>query len=78
MGTDYEKGYERIEKRVYYLSYEIDCISDRTKWKSVKAIGRIDVHRIEEEKEKITKHYYILSNKFDIRHLLKLLENIGI
>ena len=25
------------------MSYEIDCISDKTKWKSVKAIGRIDV-----------------------------------
>lgn len=70
--TDYEKDHGRIEKRVYYLSYEIDCISDRTKWKSVKAIGRIDVHRIEEGKEKITKHYYILSNKFDINTFVKI------
>lgn len=29
--TDYEKDHGRIEKRVYYLSYEIDCISDKTK-----------------------------------------------
>jgi len=70
--TDYEKDHGRIEKRVYYLSYEIDCISDKTKWKSVKAIGRIDVHRIEEGKEKITKHYYILSNKFDINTFVKI------
>ncbi len=70
--TNYEKDHGRIEKRVYYLSYEIDCISDKTKWKSVKAIGRIDVHRIEEEKEKITKHYYILSNKFDINTFVKI------
>ena len=70
--TDYEKDHGRIEKRIYYLSYEIGCISDKTKWKSVKAIGRIDVHRIEEGKEKITKHYYILSNKFDINTFVKI------
>ena len=54
------------------MSYEIDCISDKTKWKSVKVIGRIDVHRIEQGKEKITKHYYILSNKFDINTFVKI------
>ena len=44
--TDYEKDHGRIEKRVYYLSYSVECISDKNKWKSVKAIGRIDVYRI--------------------------------
>ncbi len=34
------------------------------KWKSAKAIARMDVTRIENDKEKITKHYYILSNQF--------------
>ncbi len=62
--TNYEKDHGRIEKRKYYMSYEVDCISDKNKWKSVKAIGRIDVTRIENDKEKITKHYYILSNQF--------------
>ena len=70
--TDYEKDHGRIEKRVYYLSYEIECISDKTKWKSVKAIGRIDVYRIEQDKEKVTKHYYILSNKFNIDTFIKI------
>ena len=64
--TDCEKDHGRIEKRTYYLSYEIDCISDKQKWKSVNAIGRIDVKRIEGEKEKITKHYYILSKNFSV------------
>lgn len=65
--TDYEKNHGRIEKRVYYLSYEVGCISNKNKWKSVHAIGRIDVHRIENDKEKITKHYYILSKAFPIQ-----------
>ena len=69
--TDYEKDHGRIEKRFYYLSYNIDCISDKKKWKSVKAIGRIDVHRIEKEKEKITRHYYILSKTFDLETFIK-------
>lgn len=69
--TDYEKNHGRIEKRTYYLSYEIDCISNKEKWKSVKAIGRIDVHRMENDKETITKHYYILSSKFSLQTFMK-------
>lgn len=65
--TDYEKNHGRIEKRVYYLSYDIGCISNKNKWKSVHAIGRIDVHRIEDNKEKITKHHYILSRNFSMQ-----------
>lgn len=65
--TDYEKDHGRIEKRKYYLSYEIECISDKLKWKSVKAIGRIDVSRIQGEKETTTKHYYILSKQTSLQ-----------
>lgn len=65
--TDYEKDHGRIEKRKYYMSYEFNCISDKEKWKSVHGIGRIDVIRIENDKEKITKHYYILSKQFDFQ-----------
>ena len=36
----------------YYLSYDVSIIYDKSKWKSVKAIGRIDVKRIENNKEK--------------------------
>ena len=70
--TDYEKDHGRIEKRTYYLSHEIDCISDKDKWKSVKAIGRVDVKRIENNNEKITKHLFILSDKFDIQTFINI------
>lgn len=70
--TDYEKDHGRIEKRVYYLSYNVDCISNKNKWKSVNAIGRIDVHRIENNKERITKHHYILSKKFELQTFMKV------
>lgn len=70
--TDYEKDHGRIEKRKYYMSYESDCISDKKKWKSVKAIGRIDVYRLENDKEKITKHYYIFSKPFEFQTFIDI------
>lgn len=69
--TDYEKNHGRIEKIVYYLSYDVSCLSDKSKWKSVKVIGRIDVHRIENDVEKVTKHHYILSQTFDMQTFIK-------
>ena len=70
--TDWEKDHGRLEKRTYYLSYDISAISDKNKWKSVKAIGRIDVKRIENNNEKITKHYYILSDVFEMVTFIKI------
>lgn len=49
---DNQKDHSRFEKRTYYLSYDVSIISDKSKWKSVKAIDRIDVKRIESNKEK--------------------------
>lgn len=70
--NDLEKDHGRFEKRTYYLSYDVSIISDKNKWKSVKAIDRIDVKRIENNKEKITKHYYILSDIFNIDTFIKI------
>ena len=64
--TDWEKDHGRYEKRKYYLSYEVDCISDKEKWKTVKAIGRIDVTREENNIIKTTKHYYIISKEINL------------
>lgn len=64
--TDYEKNHGRIEKRKYYLSYRVDIITDKEKWKTVKAIGKIEVYREEKGKVTITENYYIISNKVSI------------
>lgn len=64
--TDYEKDHGRIEKRTYYISYNVDCIYDKNKWKSVKAIGRLDVYKEENGKVTTTTTYYILSQQFSI------------
>ena len=70
--TNYEKEHGRIEKRTYHLSYDTECISNKAKWKTVKAIGRIDVYREENGKSSITKNYYILSEKFNIDRFINI------
>ena len=70
--TNYEKNHGRIEKRTYYISYNTECISNKNKWKTVKAIGRIDVYREEYGKVSITKNYYILSEKFNIDRFINI------
>lgn len=70
--TNYEKDHGRIEKRTYYLSYDVSCIHDKDKWKSVKAIGRLDVYREENGKITNTINYYILSHKLDFDTFIKV------
>ena len=70
--TNYEKDHGRIEKRTYYLSYDISCIHDKNKWKSVKAIGRMDVYREENGKITNTINYYILSHKLDFDTFIRV------
>lgn len=70
--TDYEKNHGRIEKRTYYLSYDLDCISNKEKWKSIKAIGRIDVYREEKGVSTTTKNYYILSQQFSLDRFIQV------
>ena len=72
--NDYEKDHGRIEKRTYYLSYEVDCISDKEKWKSVKAIGRIDVR----SKYYISKRdYEIWTSKIEVKEGDFVVTNAG-
>ncbi len=62
--TPYEKEHGRIEKRTYYISYDTNCIHNKKKWQSIRAIGRMDVYREENGKITLTKNYYILSQQF--------------
>ena len=70
--TNYEKDHGRIEKRTYYLSYDVSCIHDKDKWKTVKAIGRMDVYREENGKITNTINYYILSHKLDFDTFIRV------
>lgn len=73
--TSFEKNHGRIEKRTYYISYNTECIHNKAKWKSVKAIGRMDVYREENGKVSITKNYYILSQQFSMEMFKNITRN---
>ena len=68
---DWEKNHGRLEKRKYYLSYDIKCIQDKLKWQSVKGVARIDVIKEENNKIITTSHYYILSKRFGLDTFIK-------
>jgi len=65
-----EKGHGRIEKRVYYLTNDIDWIEQKNDWKSFKSIG-MAINEIT-IKDKTTKEY-----RFYITSLYKNIEDFA-
>lgn len=66
-----EKNHGRIEEREYFLTYNVSPIKDKKKWESVKAIAYVKVSRTEKDETTITKHYYIIDQKIDIKTLIE-------
>lgn len=66
-----EKNHGRIEEREYFLTYNVSSIKDKKKWESVKAIAYVKVSRTEKDETTITKHYYIIDHKIDIKTLIE-------
>ena len=66
-----EKNHGRIEEREYFLTYNISSIKDKKKWESAKAIAYVKVSRTEKDETTITKHYYIIDQKIDIKTLIE-------
>jgi len=58
-----EKCHGRLEYRKYYLSFETNVISNKDKWKTVKAIGKVTTYKEEKGKTTIEDSYYISSKK---------------
>lgn len=65
--THPEKCHGRIEHRKYYLSFETDVISNKDKWKTVKAIGKVTTYKEEKGKTTTEDSYYIASKKMLIQ-----------
>lgn len=66
-----EKNHGRIEEREYFFTYNVSSIKDKKKWESVKAIAYVKVSRTEKDETTITKHYYIIDHKIDIKTLIE-------
>lgn len=57
-----EKDHGRIEKREYYISDNLYFISNKEKWRDLKAIGMVIQEREEKNNKSKEIHYYILNN----------------
>jgi len=69
--TKPEKNHGREEYREYYISYCTDCISDKKKWDTVKAIGMVVVHKWIGDKQETTEHFYIMDTEMTVEMFVR-------
>lgn len=70
-----ETNHGRTEEREYFLCYDVSCIKDKEKWKTVNAIAYTKVSRIGQEETMITENYYIIDYKIDIDKLVETIRD---
>lgn len=63
------KDHGRSEKREYFLSYKTDGITNKEKWKTVKAIAYVKVQTMTNDEIKTTDNYYIIDYQIEIERL---------
>lgn len=61
-----EKCHGRIETRKYFMSYDIDAITDKNKWKTIKAIGMVNVYKEVKNIQTVDTQYFIISKKISL------------
>lgn len=69
------KDHGRSEIREYFLSYNTDAITDKNKWKTVKAIAYTRVQIMQNDEVTITDNYYITDYEIDIHRLEYVIRN---
>ena len=69
--TELEKNHGREEYREYYISCCTDCISDKKKWDTVKAIGMVVVHKWIGDKQETTEHFYIMDTEMTVEMFVR-------
>ena len=70
-----EKDHGRSEIREYFLSYNVDTITDKEKWETVNAIAYVKVQTMINEEVTITDNYYIIDYKIDIDRLEEVIRD---
>ena len=70
-----EKDRGRAEIREYFLSYNVDTITDKEKWKTVKAIAYVKVQTMINEEVTITDNYYIIDYPIEINRLEEVIRD---
>lgn len=70
-----EKDHGRSEIREYFLSYNIETIQEKEKWKTVNAIVYVKVTTMEGEEVKVRDNYYIVDYKILIERLVYVIRD---
>ena len=70
-----EKDHGRAEIREYFLSYNVDTITDKEKWKTVRAIAYVKVQTMINEEVTITDNYYIIDYPIEINRLEEVIRD---
>lgn len=70
-----EKDHGRGEIREYFLTYRVDEIKDKEKWKTVKAVAYVNVKTMNGEEVKNTDNYYIIDYEISINDLEKTIRD---
>jgi predicted transposase YbfD/YdcC len=69
--SGYEKNHGREEYREYYISHEVNCITNKAKWKTVSSIGMVRVYRTVNGKSSFNDQFYIMDTKISILMFIK-------
>lgn len=70
-----EKEHGRNEIREYFLSYNVEGITDKEKWKTVNGIAYVKVTIMKEEEVTITDNYYIIDYQIPIDKLVYVIRD---
>ena len=67
-----EKNHGRIEKRKYWISSDIGCLTGKEKWKNLKTIGKVESIREMDEKRSFETRYYILDQEMTAEEMSRI------
>jgi len=73
--TEFENNHGREEYREYYVSHNPNCITDKDKWDTTKAVGMVRVYRKIGDKMNIEDHYYIMDKEISMMMFKKATRN---
>lgn len=70
-----ETDHGRTEEREYFLTYNVNKIENKNKWKTVKAIAYMRVTRSGNEESEISDNYYIIDYHINMDNLVKAIRD---
>jgi len=73
--TNIETNHGREEYREYYISHDINCITNKEKWDQVSSVGMLRVYRKVKGKIEIRDHYYIMDTKISMKTFMQATRN---